>query len=569
MPLILPAAAEPPAGSFYKVPLKLLNCLQQLRVVKKDSTGRACRACRARDDSEGASPSEEGENIAAMISVDVGTGMTMFDFGTTMPASPGSEDRIPSPWEIGPTVMRYSMRGSSPSDNKLAFAGLHRAAGFTRRFQRAAGLLADESHERCDAHKLPGTLLIASIRPAEISPFAQQPPAVGQAQAIQAREQQFQSLWASRQQKRTAGAIAMAAGKEQPRQSEHRRAPPDLPPLQPARVRLRTSERAARHAQQMRELFDEGVNAAEGARSADTAEGARSADTAEGGFFGLPKSACNVRISVAVRSASSSAGAGNSLRVSQDAVGHKAGDHAEANFSAANARERAEGKSRRTRRFGASFGSAPRFWNAGNKSKQEQRALWEWPQLNISPPPVTSIPQSAALFPGHPCATSDSTLDSKHWGRPPGSSPRRSPASPRANLSQEALQHCIPHLRDQRVMRIMTGSSKTTLATDRTRPTTFSTFHDDPSYDGDHSLCNDSLMLPSPMGLDAGAKPQLRRHTFSSRRKKRGAGPVLKTAREREDLLSRSASDLQINLEEEVKFFLPAREMSVLFLCSC
>jgi hypothetical protein len=484
----------------------------------------------------------------------------MFDFGTTMLASPGSEDRIPSPWEIGPTVMRYSMRGSSPSDNKLAFAGLHRAAGFTRRFQRAAGLLADESHERCDSHRLPGTLFIASIRPAEISPFAQPPPAAGPAQAIQTREQQFQSLWASRQQKRTAGAIAMAAGKEQPRQSEHRRAPPDLPQLQPARMRLRTSERAARHAQQMRELFDEGVNAAEGARSVDTAEG---------GVFGLPKSACNVRVSVAVRSASSSAGAENSLRVSQGAVGHEAGDHAEAEFSAANARERAEGKSRRTRRFGASFGTAPRFWNAGSKSKQEQRELWEWPLLNISPPPVGSIPQSAALFPGHPCATSDSTLDSKLWGRPPGSSPRRSPASPRANLSQEALQYCIPHLRDQRVVRIMTGSSKATLATDRTRSTSFSTFHDDPSYDGDQSLYNDCLMLPSPMGLDAGAKPQLRRHTFSSRRKKRGAGPVLKTAREREDLLSRSASDLQINLEEEVEFFLPAREMSVLFLCSC
>ena len=71
------------------------------------------------------------------------------------------------------------------------------------------------------------------------------------------------------------------------------------------------------------------------------------------------------------------------------------------------------------------------------------------------------------------------------------------------------------------------------------------------------------------MGLNAGARPQLRRHTFSSRRKKRGAGPVLKTAQEREDLLSRSASDLHINLEEEVGFLLPAHEMSVLFLCSC
>ena len=504
-----------------------------------------------------------------MISVDVGTGTTKFDSSPTMPASPGSEDRIPSPWEIAPTVMRHSMRGSSPSDNKLAFAGLHRAAGFTRRFQRAAGLLADESHERWDAHRLPGTLRIASIlRPAEIFPFAQ-PPAAGPAQAIQTREQQFQSLWASRQQKRTAGAIAMAAGKEQPRQSEHRRAHLDLPPLQPARMRLRTSERAARHAQQMRELFDEGVNAAEGARSADTAEGASSVNTAEGGVFGLPKSACNVRVSGAVRSASPSAGAGNFLRVSQVAVGHEAGDHADAEFSsAANARERAEGQSRRTRRFGASFGTAPRFWNTDSKSKQEQHALWRWPSLNIyscdqalTPPPGGSIPPNAALFQGHACGTSDRKLDSRFGGRPPGSSPRKSPASP--------CQYSIPHVRDQRVMRIMTGSSQTTLAADRTRPTTFSTFHDDPSYDGDHSLCNDSLMLPSPMGLDAGAKPQIRRHTFSSRRKKRGAGPVLKTAQERADLLSRSSSDLQINLEEEVGFFLPAREMSVLFLCSC
>ena len=128
------------------------------------------------------------------MAVTLGPGPTMFSFESPLaPARGGDQaatpllDEAPSPWEIGPTVMRFSVRAPSPANK----AGLHRAAGFTRRFQRAAGLLADERHERWETHQLPGTLRIESIcRPEAIAPFAQPPLATGPAKGGQAGEQQ-------------------------------------------------------------------------------------------------------------------------------------------------------------------------------------------------------------------------------------------------------------------------------------------------------------------------------------------------------------------------------------------
>ena len=484
------------------------------------------------------------------MAVTLGPGPTMFSFESPLaPARGGDQaaapllDDAPSPWEIGPTVMRFSVRAPSPANK----AGMHRAAGFTRRFQRAAGLLADERHERWETHQLPGTLRIESIcRPEAIAPFAQPPLATGPAKGGQAGEQQIHSVNASRQQKRTAGAaIAMAAGKDQPRKNEFRRVP-DLPHLQPMRVKLRTSERAARRAEQMRGLFEEDIGAAGAERSACTAADA-----------------------------------------SHDAAGRENDAHAitSSASSAANVPGHASGRSRPT---STASPTALAARTGGRKSKHEQYALWGWSRVTTPAPsksdhglrsPIASptsalfsyIPQSTALFPGHPCATSPGKLNGR--SAVVANTSQRLQASPRASSSQAALQHSIPHLRDQRLLRIVTDDervspashgAKATHTAASTRPTTMSSFHDEPLYDGDQSLGDDSLMFSSSTRSNAGANPRLWHHTFSSRKKKRGAGPVLKTAMERKDLLSRSASDLQINLEEEVgalllTYFMPVR----------
>ena len=181
-------------------------------------------------------------------------------------------NRPPSPWNIGPAVMQ-SAAMQSPAHFKSK-AGLHRAAGFTRRFQRAAGLLADERHEKWDMNRLPENLLIESIR-RDVAPCHEAQPAIGRsadAPEVLDEHVQHRTSMESREQKRTtAAAMAMAAGcrDHQRRFNEslarlHLRtagATPELPLLQPTRVRLRTLERATQRAQQFAETFSEGPDA--------------------------------------------------------------------------------------------------------------------------------------------------------------------------------------------------------------------------------------------------------------------------------------------------------------------
>jgi hypothetical protein len=88
-------------------------------------------------------------------------------------------------------------------------AGLHRAAGFTRRFQRAAGLLADERHERWSTSRLPEHLRIESIQGSQ-HPSAQRRE---KQQVPQQHSPAKDFSWDSRQQKRAAeAAIAMGGG---------------------------------------------------------------------------------------------------------------------------------------------------------------------------------------------------------------------------------------------------------------------------------------------------------------------------------------------------------------------
>ena len=83
------------------------------------------------------------------------------------------------PWSIGPVVMTAAAFGDGrcatqvPSLNKT---GLVRAAGFTRRFQRTAGLLADARHPRWQTSRLPETLQIESVRRVEASDLRQSNP---------------------------------------------------------------------------------------------------------------------------------------------------------------------------------------------------------------------------------------------------------------------------------------------------------------------------------------------------------------------------------------------------------
>jgi len=136
----------------------------------------------------------------------------------------------------------------------VCFAGLHRAAGFTRRYQSASGLLKDECHERWDARRLPESLRIESIR-REILPFPDEQQQKEQENPT--ADGKKQSRVELREQKRTAGAaIAMAAGQ----QSRSRSRTPGggdtpLPPLTPIRVKLRTSERASLRAERLHEMF--------------------------------------------------------------------------------------------------------------------------------------------------------------------------------------------------------------------------------------------------------------------------------------------------------------------------
>ena len=138
----------------------------------------------------------------------------------------------------------------------------HRAAGFTRRLQRATGIMADSRHELWSPNRLKENMIIESLR----SP-------TGQKQRLLVREKErlgtadephLRSL-ETRQQKRTAGvAIAMAANNHQKRGDVRMRSRIaansgevlQVPALEPtmAQVALRTSKRALARAEKVRTL---------------------------------------------------------------------------------------------------------------------------------------------------------------------------------------------------------------------------------------------------------------------------------------------------------------------------
>jgi len=413
-------------------------------------------------------------------------------------------DELPSPWELGPAVITNIIRDMGKS-------GLHRAAGFTRRYQSASGLLKDECHERWNARRLPESLRIESIR-REILPFPDE-----QQQKEQEKPKadgKKQSRVELREQKRTAGAaIAMAAGQ----QSRSRSRTPGggdtpLPPLTPIRVKLRTSERASLRAERLHEMFtdEKPEDGADDGADDGVGDGAGNGDSSGG--HRIPRGCRNETI------------ASNS---SQNESQYEAWGWSQAAPQSAGGSQ------------------APR---KGSRSAMETLESY--------------IPQSSALFPGHPCSLRHEDYNPEsRGGRKLSNIPMRQLTPPFYGLANHKNQVLnLPHLRDTRMVLRTTHATSvyspkhTPVRCARTAtsmcPATMAsaqTCSDDCSYDDDNSYADDSIVSSL---LATAASGRLHEHTFASRKKKCGTGPLLKNAVERAYLLNRSGRDTLINLNE-------------------
>jgi len=401
----------------------------------------------------------------------------------------------------------------------VCFAGLHRASGFTRRDQSASGLLKDECHERWDARRLPESLRIEPIR-REILPVPDE-----QQQKEQDRTTTDGMQQPSRvelcEQKRTAGAaIAMAAGQQLRSRS---RTPgggdTPLPPLTPTRVKLQTSERASLRAERLREMFtdekpedgaddgaDDGVGDGAGNGFAFTDKPANAYSTAEG----THSTAANAHLTAA------SSGGHRIPRGCRNGLIASNSSQNESQYEA----------------WGWSQ-AAPQSAEGSQAPRKGSRSAMEMLESNI--------PQSSALSPGHPCSLRHEDYNpGSRGGRKLSNVPMHQLKPPFYGLANHKNQvHSFPHLRDTRMVLRTTHATSvyspkhTPVRCTRTatsmRPATMAsarTCSDDCSYDDDHSYADDSI-VSSPVATAASGR--LHEHTFASRKKKCGTGPLLKS----------------------------------------
>ena len=104
------------------------------------------------------------------------------DCGLVVLQDDGDDMTLPivaSPCTPLPSVMTAAAFGNARCGTQVpswSKTGLVRAAGFTRRFQRTAGLLADARHQRWQTSRLPETLQIESVRRVEASDLRQSSP---------------------------------------------------------------------------------------------------------------------------------------------------------------------------------------------------------------------------------------------------------------------------------------------------------------------------------------------------------------------------------------------------------
>lgn len=334
----------------------------------------------------------------------------------------------------------------------LGKQSLHRASGFTRRFQRATGLLADERHEIWETDRLQENLLIESIR-REVPPFEQSQPAAAIISGV--ANQQVQSKPTEfREQKSTTGtAMAMASRDQHRNRNEAINAggarPVELPVLQTKRVALRTSERAAQREQRLREIFaddyDMPPRGGGGGDHLSTPDvlGGSAADMLLHSISHVPANRADTSgmgVGAGVRSATSSHRRPGTLHSPQ--TGSKAGGE-------------------------------------GKKSTREQYATWGWSQTTAPSVPLSSpknlragalsamgmienyTPFIHSLFPGHPCSPPrDDQLElGFQGGRTAGSFTRKVlPAS--TNIRDHVQQHSVPNMRqDASILKFATGVS--------------------------------------------------------------------------------------------------------------
>jgi len=288
--------------------------------------------------------------------------------------------------------------------------------------------------------------------------------------------------------------------------------------LQPTRVTLRTADRASLRAQRLRDLF------------ADSA-------TDDGPVEG--------------------------------AVGHATEDHRAVNAQASIEKPVAN----------------KRGGSQSRAAMQERYSLWGWSHDEGSPASPSRnrvrtsgrtspmslqnyIPQSSALFPGHPCSPrrdSSGDIDGKIVPRSAGNYTRKL-IVPVESQHRDSARHNIPYItQDESVLRYtmamvqqnpnwIQNSSRRT-ARSRHRTATSRTLNEaDHGYDADSSIRS-----PARTATDGA---QHLEHTFASRKKKCGTGPLMKNAIERQYLLSRSATaEPELNLDEVPDKWIVKQEM--------
>ena len=206
-------------------------------------------------------------------------------------------------------------------------------------------------------------------------------------------------------------------------------------------------------------------------------------------------------------------------------------------------------RSRRTEKRSSLWGWSYAEMSANSPSRSRARTSGRLSPVSLQ----NYIPQSSALFPGHPCSPrrdSHGDLDGITVPRSAGnytSKLVRPSDHPRSNYQ---ILHNIPHLsEDEPVLRYTMAVARqhSSWPLKRGRLTASSKPRAGTSTSLDSDWCDADTSVRSTTS----AGGQLLEHTFASRKKRCGTGPLIKNSVERQYLLSRSTTaEPELNLDE-------------------